>query len=88
MDILQRLFLDIFSFVYPIVYSPLVSYILVFLLFAYLAWVNWGFIRKLHSKKKFSKQLLKYGLVALEIFLILFLAWYVLIHFKTVTVFT
>lgn len=82
MKLLEPLFLKIFYTVFPLVYNPFVSYLIIFLIFLGLALKLWNVIKKMTPQSLPSK-LIKLALIILEAVLFLFLVWYILDHFQT-----
>lgn len=83
MTFLKDYFILIFQFGYPLIHNHLVSYTLFFLFFVYLARKVWVLIKKTPQQKNALTYVIKVSLVCVELFLLLFLAWFLLDHFRT-----
>ena len=69
MILFERLFPFIFAHLYTIVSTPFVTYVIIFSGIVYVAWKNLQWIQAKKGKKKSS--FLRFGLMALEVFLVL-----------------
>lgn len=83
MDRLNLIFLKIFNFIYPFVYNHFVAYVQFFLALAFLAWRTFIYIRDHGSPKTWKERTWKLLLIAFELFLVLFMAWFIILHFQT-----
>lgn len=81
-DQLQESFLWIFNQVYPFVHNHFVSYLLILalvIIFAYTIWLG----IEASGKGKADSIFLKMVLIALEAFVVAFIIWYLMVHFRT-----
>ena len=81
-DQLQESFLWIFNRLYPFVHNHFVSYLLILaivIIFAYAIWLG----IEASGKGKADSIFLKIVLIALEAFVIAFIIWYLMVHFRT-----
>jgi len=81
-DQLQESFLWIFNRLYPFVHNHFVSYLLILalvMIFAYAIWLG----IEASGKGKADSIFLKIVLIALEAFVVAFIIWYLMVHFRT-----
>ena len=90
MDLLNQVFLFLFSFLFSIIHNSFVSYLLILCSVCFIVYFLWIFgFKKTKSKKGFFSGLVFKGTIILvEVFLILFIFWFVFIHFHTFRLFS
>ncbi len=80
---IQILFQKVFIYVYAIIDTALIKYLIVLILFFILSLWVWKLIKKNQASKKKSTKIVKLILIVTEVFLVLFQAWFILVHFQT-----
>ena len=83
MDIFHTVFFKFFTTIYPFVHNHLISYLVIFFVFAFLGKKLWSYILTSNKTKTVSSKVVKMGVVFCEGFIILFLAWFILVHFQS-----
>jgi len=82
-DQLQYYFLWVFEHLYPFVHNHFVSYLLVLALFLFSAYFIWLGIEGTGKGKKADSVFLKILLIGLEVFVVAFIVWFLMVHFRT-----
>lgn len=81
-DQLQESFVWIFNRLYPFIHNHFVSYLLILAIVIILAYAIWLGIEA-SGKGKADSIFLKIVLIALEAFVVAFMIWYLMVHFRT-----
>lgn len=86
LKIFESSFLKFFSILYPIVSNHFTTYTFLLLFILLIIIGNYHLIKSVHAKcANLSSLLFEVVLIGIEIYLILFIAWFLFIHFKTYT---
>lgn len=84
-DLFLSTFIFFFTILFPVFKNPVFStYVVILALLGLAIWFNYRYIQRHRKARLYGKQLwLFVGAVALELYLVAFLVWYVLFHFST-----
>ena len=83
---LLQIFVSLFTNIYPYLHNHFVSYLLLLSLLILSAKFVWSIIKKMKKTKTFLEKTIKLALYGFGGFLVVYIAWFVLIHFHTFTV--
>lgn len=82
--LLQASFIKFFIIFFPLINNGLSKYLVFLLVIGLVTYINYKFIVSVHKKRSNKSALLfEIILVFIEMYLILFLLWFIFIHFKT-----
>ena len=80
-NMVQKMFLNVFIFffeiLFPIFKNALFTYIVIFVGAAATSYINWKLFKEAKTKW------LRYILILIQVFLALFMIWFVIIHFSS-----
>jgi len=81
---LEQSYLKLFELLYPIFNNAIVIYLMVFLLVVAAAFGNYKLIKSVHQKRSgIGAVLFEMTLIICEIYLLIFMGWFIIVHFKT-----
>ena len=82
-DYIHSTFLNIFSTLYPLVNNHFISYLTFLTVGIFFAYVFWNFLKSRSKPNSIFGKIALFVMYLCEFNIILFLAWFVLIHFHT-----
>jgi TRAP-type C4-dicarboxylate transport system permease small subunit len=84
---LQKIYLDIFKVVYPFLDTHFVSYLLFLSIIIGITYITWKIIQKRARKSAIIDKIMMLAWYGLLLFLIGYIAWFIMIHFETYQLF-
>ena len=85
MTFIHHIYLKGFLIIYPFIHNHVTSYLMFASILSFMIWFLWKRFRKSSSSKKSKYGIVAFSsFVAIELFLIFYLCWFLFIHFQTV----